>query len=155
MDKTVQVLEEQLKGIRRSAISSGFIETLKVPYYGQLTPIRFVGEVSKCEAGIAITPYDHSIVNTIAKFLQDENLLNAYAFSKTTVVVSIPTANAGEVERIELHVKKLGEEAKISIRNLRKSARKGMSKEEIIETDKALQDLTNIACNRIEEITND
>jgi ribosome recycling factor len=35
MSKTIQLLEEQLKGIRRSAISPGFIETLKVPYYGQ------------------------------------------------------------------------------------------------------------------------
>lgn len=155
MDKTVQLLEEQLKGIRRSAISTGFIETIKVPYYGQMTPIRFVGIVGKCKNGITITPHDPSLVNGIAKFLQDENLLNAYAFSKTTVVVSIPPANTGEIERVKNHIKKLGEDTKISIRNLRKSVRKSLSKEELKEIEKDLQILTDEFCNKVEEITND
>ena len=80
--KSVQLLQEQLKGIRRTTISPGFIETLKVPYYGQMTPIRFVGIVSKSSVGITITPHDPSLVNGIAKFLQEENLLNAYAFQR-------------------------------------------------------------------------
>lgn len=155
MDKTVQVLEEQLKSIRRSAISTGFIETLKVPFYGQMTPVRFVGVVGKSPSGFTVTPYDPSMVNGIAKFLQEENLLNAYAFSKTTVVISVPSANTGEIERVKNHIKKLGEEAKVSIRNLRKSFRKSLSKEELKEIDKDLQELTDAACNKIEVLTND
>jgi ribosome recycling factor len=155
MDKTIQLLEEQLKGIRRSSISAGFIETVKVPYYGQMTPIRFIGIVGKCQNGITITPHDSSLVNGIAKFLQDENLLNAYAFSKTTVVISIPPANTGEIERVKNHIKKLGEDSKISIRNLRKSIRKSLSKEELKEAEKDLQILTDEACNKIEEMTHD
>lgn len=155
MNKTIQLLEEQLKGIRRSAISPGFIETLKVPYYGQMTPVRFVGVVGKCQAGITITPHDPNLVNSIAKSLQEENLLNAYAFSKTTVVVSVPPASTGEIERINNHIRKLGEDAKISIRNLRKSARQNLSKEEQKEIDKDLQLLTEEYCNKIEDIIND
>lgn len=155
MDKTIQLLEEQLKGIRRSAISTGFIETLRVPYYGQMTPIRFIGIVGKCQVGITITPHDSKLVNSIAKFLKEDNLLNAYAFSKTMVVVSIPPANTGEIERVKTHIKKLGEEAKISIRSLRKSFRKNLSKDELKEIEKDLQLLTDEACNRIEEIIND
>lgn len=155
MGKTIQLLEEQLKGIRRTAISPGFMETLKVPCYGQMTPIRFVGIVGKCQAGITITPYDPNLVNSIAKSLQEENLLNAYAFSKTTVVVSIPSANTGEIERIRTHIKKLGEDAKISIRNLRKSVRHNLSKEEQKAIDKDLQLLTEEYCKKIEDIIND
>jgi len=155
MTKTIQLLEDQLKGIRRSSISPGFIETLKVPYYGQMTPIRFVGTVGRCQAGITITPHDPNLVNSIAKSLQEDNLLNAYAFSKTTVVVSVPPANTGEIERIKSHIRKLGEDAKISIRNLRKSVRQNLSKEEQKEIDKDLQLLTEEHCNKIEDIIND
>lgn len=151
MSKTVELFKEQLYGIRLDNISPGFVESCKVQYYGQLTPVRYVAAVSKVQNGITVTPHDHTIVGAVEKSLKAIGL-NAYVFSKTTVFVSVPMANLEQQEKIKVQIRKLGEESKVSIRNIRKMARKGLSKDELLVIDKSLQDLTDDFVEQIDEI---
>jgi ribosome recycling factor len=78
--------------------------------------------------------------------------LNAYLFSKQAVAVSVPPICGDERERVKTRVKKLGEEAKISIRNIRQNYRKsekGLTEDEKRQAEKEIQELTDIHIDKL------
>lgn len=145
MRKTVDLLKTQLFGMTDD-IDEGLISTVKVDYNHQLTPLQHMSLVNQQGRRISVTPYDPSMIGAVEKELKKQGF-DAYKFSKTTVVVNIPLPTQESVEKAKTQRKKIGEEAKVSIRNIRKKFRKK------VDNDKRLQEATDAAIKEIDELT--
>jgi ribosome recycling factor len=151
MQKTIDSLENQLVGIRLGTITPSVIDTVKVIYEGQPTPIVHVAYAERKGNGISVTPYEPQLVNAINKALQGSGF-NSYVFSKTSVMVSCPPPSGEEKLKIIAYVAKLGEESKIAVRNIRKKHRQTLTKDEIKEQDKSLQKTTDEMISKIDSL---
>lgn len=127
MDKSIKCLEDSLLSIHYGSITPSFIDTFKILYYGQQTPIKHIAVTSTVNNQVVIKPHDISTLTEIVKVLK-ENGLNAYASSKLSVTISIPTLGIGQKDNVIKQLKKLGEDAKVSVRNIRRQAIKTIEK---------------------------
>jgi ribosome recycling factor len=101
---------------------------------------------------IQITPYDPALLGTINTALQKSGF-SSYVFSKNSVVVSVPKRCGEEKEKIIKFVRALGEQAKISIRNIRHKARKELDDKEVQKmTDAANKEIVDLVEMKVDEI---
>lgn len=145
MRKTVDLFKSQLEGFRDD-INEDLIATVKVPYNHQMTPLQHLSLVNQKDRRISVTPYDPSLLAVIETELKQQGF-DAYKFSKTTVVVNVPLRDGQSQKKVEAQIKKLAEEAKIAIRNIRKKFRqKNKDNDEELQalTDKAIEEIGNL-----------
>ena len=141
MNGALNSLKEEFIGLRTGRASTALLDTLKVDAYGSKMPINQVASLSTPEARlILIQVWDQSMVNSIEKSIRESDLgLNPKTEGST---IRIPIPELSQDRRIEL-VKvagKYSEQAKISIRNVRRdiieSIRKLEKESEISEDEK-------------------
>lgn len=145
MSKAIEHFKEQLISIRLGIPTASLIDTIKVDYHGQLTPIKYLAQTQPETGRIKIEPYDKTILGIIDKTLKASGF-NSCIFSKTAVVISLPKiANAAEKEKVINQVRKLEEEAKVVVRNIRKKFRQNLNlpEEDQRKEEKLLQELTD------------
>jgi len=131
-DKTVEFLNKELKQIRTGRAHPSLVENIQVECYNSKTPLIQLASVSVPEPRqILIQPWDHSIIQEVAKSIQSSSLdLNPSIEAEGIIRISIPPLNEERrQELIKLMSQKL-EEAKVSIRNER---------EEIIKLWRAME----------------
>lgn len=158
MDKAVQHLAEQLRGIRSGPIGIGLVATVRVAIGGNSVPIDRLAAVRTQGDRLLVTPFDPANVPAIVRALTDARL-SAYAMNPTTVAVSVPPMSGEQRQEIARHVKKLGEEAKIAIRSIRQQARKqieasgrGSLKRAQDATDEAVAEVERLVKRKLEEL---
>ncbi len=142
MRKTVELFKSQLFGMEDN-VSESLVATVKVLCDHQATPLQYLSLVSQRDRRVSVTPYNPMMVGVIEEELKKQGF-NAYKFSKTTVVVNVPLADGESRKKVASQVKKLAEEAKVSIRNIRKKFRKKDK-----DHDKELQAMTDAAIQEI------
>ena len=153
MDKTLNVLSENLAEVRAGRANPAILNKIKVDYYGTPTPINQVAGISVPEARlIVIQPWDASLLKEIEKeILKAEIGINPNNDGR---VIRLAFPELTEERRKELvkDVRKLGEEAKISIRSSRrdgldeaKAKQKNgeMTEDELKSTEDQIQKLTD------------
>ena len=123
MNGAINSLKEEFIGLRTGRASTALLDTLKVDAYGSKMPINQVASLSTPEARlILIQVWDQSMVNSIEKSIRESDLgLNPQTEGSS---IRIPIPELSQDRRIEL-VKvagKYSEQAKISIRNVRRDA---------------------------------
>ncbi len=123
MSKTVSVLKDNMGSIRAGRANPKVLDKVLVEYYGTMSPIIQVANISVPEPRILmITPWDASMVNPICKAIQMSDLgINPNTDGK---VVRLIFPELNEERRIELtkQVKKYAEDAKVAIRSIRRDA---------------------------------
>lgn len=123
MQKSVDSLRHELQRLRTGRASTALIEPLRVPYYGNDTPIMQVANVAIADSrSIVITPFEKNMVGPIEKAILASDL----GLNPTTVglVIRINLPALTEERRRELSklVSQEGEGAKVAIRNVRRDA---------------------------------
>lgn len=157
MESSIQTLEDSIRGIRLGTVTTAFIDTFKVSYYGQQMPIKHLAFTSSEKGLVMVKPNDPSILGVIQKTLKEAGL-NAYIFSKQAVAVSVPPICGEERERVKARVKKLGEDTKIAIRNIRKTYRKldkSLTQDEQRKLEKEIQEATDDYVALVDEMVKD
>jgi ribosome recycling factor len=123
MAKTVETLKSDLGKIRAGRAHPGILETVRVDYYGQVSPLSQVANIAASDARtLTVTPWDKSMVGAIEKAIRDSNLgLNP---APAGAVIRVPLPALTEERRKELgkHVRTEGETARVAIRNVRRDA---------------------------------
>jgi ribosome recycling factor len=150
MERVTTHLAEQLRGIRSGTVSVGMIQTIRVDCQGKMVPINRLGTVKGQGDRILISPFDRANVSAIVKAMGDSRL-SAYALNPTTVCVSIPPLSVEQRAETARHVKKLGEEAKITVRTIRQEARKQIDSSGR-GSFRAVQEATDHAVDEIEKL---
>jgi ribosome recycling factor len=141
MAKSVDALKNELTSIRTGRASTGLVDNLKVNYYGSDMPLNQVATVTVADArSLTITPWEKAMVGPVEKAILASNL----GFTPNTLgqVIRINLPPLTEERRKDLikHVHAEAENAKISVRNIRRDGITGVKdllKEKTISEDDA------------------
>lgn len=161
-EKTLAHLKEQFTRLQIGRASAALVENISVEVYGTQQPIKAVANIAIPDPRmIQIQPWDRGNLSAIEKGIVGTGIgLNPM---NDGVVIRIPIPPLTEERRTELtkHVKKLAEEARITIRTLRQDAHNGFKKlkdaSQITEDDwhgldKKLQDKVDATNKKIDEM---
>lgn len=162
MNGAVNSLKEEFIGLRTGRASTALLNTLKVDAYGSKMPINQLASLSTPEARlILIQVWDQSMISLVEKSIRESELgLNPQTEGST---IRIPIPELSEDRRIEL-VKvagKYSEQAKISIRNVRRDiieTTRKLEKESVISEDEKriseskIQIITDEFINEIDDM---
>ncbi len=123
MRKTIEHLNHELTMIRTGRASTVLIDTLKVDYFGTLTPVKHIANVSIPDARtILIQPFQQNMLPNIEKTIYQSDLGLTPNNDGHVIRLSIPQLTEERRKEILKIVKKHGEEAKIATRNIRRDA---------------------------------
>jgi len=154
MDKTIEALKKDFATIRTGKANPSILNGVMVEYYGSLMPINQIANVSASDPQtILIKPYDKSVLKGIEKAIQTANL--GFNPLNDGDVIRIPIPPLTEQTRKDLvkQAKKLSENGKIAIRNVRREYMemlKKMEKESEISED----DLKR-GSDKVQKVTDD
>ena len=152
MGKTIDVLSKELAAIRAGRANPGVLNKLTVEYYGTPTPLPQVAAVSSPDPRtLQIQPWDASILRDIEKAIQTSDLgLNPQNDGKV-IRLSFPPLTEERRKELVKQCAKIGEDAKVAIRNIRHDA---MDKfKERKKKNEATEDEVKDAEQQVQKIT--
>jgi ribosome recycling factor len=170
LEKTESVLKENLNTVRAGRANPALLDKVNVDYYGVPTPLKSLANISVPDARtLMVTPFDPSTVATIEHALNEANLgINPSNDGKVIRLV-IPQLTEDRRKELVKQIKKMGEDAKVAIRNVRRDFNDELKKQqkagEITEDemksslddvqktiDKAIKDVDAIIAKKNEEL---
>jgi ribosome recycling factor len=121
MGKSIKSLQTNLVKVRTGRASASVLDGVSVDYYGSPTPLKGVGQISTPEARLLqIQPFDKSIISEIEKSIINANLGLNPSNDGNFIRIQFPALTEEKRKDLVKQVKKMGEDAKIAIRNLRR-----------------------------------
>ena len=164
MKKTIASFSENLSTIRAGRANPDVLKKVSVDYYGSPTPISSIAEIKVTDARtITITAWDKSIMKGIEKaILTDPNLGIHPQNDGSCIRLTFPPMTEERRKELSKQISKLGEDAKVAIRNIRRDANDKvkadkknslMTEDEAKASDKAVQDLTDKFIKEIDTVT--
>ncbi|MBI4565639.1 MAG: ribosome recycling factor [Planctomycetes bacterium] len=131
MEKAIEVLHHEFKGVRTGRATPGLVDGVKVDYYGAPTPLKSLASITVPEPRmILLKPFDMSAIDAIVKAIQKADLgLNPQTDGKV-VRLAVPALSEERRRQMAKLVKEVGEKAKIALRNVRRDANAVADEEE-------------------------
>ena len=130
MEMAVEYLDDALAHIRAGKASPKLIDAIRVDYYGSMSPISNVANISVPDARtIAITPWEKSMFKEIEKAIINSDLGITPENNGEVIRLSIPPLTEERRKQLVKQSKAEAENAKVSIRNARRDAIEGLKKE--------------------------
>ena len=159
MRSAIQVLHDDLAGIRTGRASPALVERLPIEYYGTPTPLLKLASIGIPEPRtIMIKPFDVTSLKAIEKAIQSSDLgLNPNSDGKV-IHLNLPPLNEERRRDLVKHVHHRLEESRIAVRNIRRDSHNDMrdfEKEKLISEDdltRGEEDLQKLTDRFIEEI---
>jgi ribosome recycling factor len=162
MERSIEAFRKELGKVRTGRASFSLLDGVKVDYYGTPTPLQQVGTLSVPESRlITVTPWDTKMIGPIEKAIQGSGLgLNPSSDGKT---VRIPIPPLTEERRRDLAkvVRKMAEDARVAVRNVRREAieklkdrekKKEISEDVVKRGQERIQKETDAHVKKIDEI---
>lgn len=136
MDKAINHLEKALLKVRAGKATPSMLDSVKVDYYGTLTPLSQVANVNTLDARtITVQPWEKAMLEEIAKGITVANLgLNPQSNGET-ILINVPVLTEERRKEFAKIAKSEGEHAKVGVRNGRKEANDFIKKIEGISED--------------------
>ena len=161
MEKSIIHLNLELGKIRAGRANPSMLDSVKVDYYGSLTPLSQIANISTLDSRtLTIQPWEKAMLEEITKTIMNANLGLNPQNNGEVILISVPVLT--EERRIDLvkRSKAEGEQAKISIRSQRKDANeivrylkeKGLSEDEIKTSEEEIQKLTDLFTRKVDEL---
>ena len=162
MEKTLSVLRADLNTVRAGRANAALLDQIAVEYYGVPTPLKNMANIATPDPRtITITPFDPKSVRDVEKAIQVSNIgINPSNDGKTIRLVIPPLTEERRKELTKL-IKKMGEEAKVAVRNCRRDANEDIKKlekageltEDDVKSDlEEIQKMTDKCMKNIDEI---
>jgi ribosome recycling factor len=146
MEKAIQHLKQSLAGIRTGRANPGLVDSLKVEVYGSLTPMKQLASVGAPEPQqLLIRPYDPSTIKDIERAIINSGLGFAPQNDGRVIRIQIPPLTTETRKKLVARIRELTEEAKVSIRNVRRDGNKAA---EMAEKE---GELTEDECKHLKE----
>lgn len=121
MEGAVEFLRKELGGVRTGRASLALLDNIKVDYYGTPTPLKQVAALSVPEnRQIAVQPWEPNLVAEIEKAILASDLGLTPNNDGKMIRINIPPLTEERRKDLVRHCKKLGEDAKVVIRNIRR-----------------------------------
>ena len=153
MKKTIISYSENLSTIRAGRANPDVLKKISVDYYGSPTPISSIAEIKVTDARtLTITAWDKSIMKGIEKAILTSDLGINPQNDGSCIRLSFPPMTEERRKDLSKQISKMGEDAKVAIRNIRRDANDKvkadkknsvMTEDEAKQSDKLVQDLTD------------
>jgi ribosome recycling factor len=148
MKKAIDSLKHQLTKVRTGRASANILDGVQVEYYGSMSPINQLGQISTPEARLLqIQPFDKTMIPAIEKALFAANLGVTPTNDGNLVRLNFPALTEDKRKDLAKEIKKIGEETKVIIRNARRDqndAVKKAEKDKLISEDESKKIQTEI-----------
>lgn len=162
MKKRIEDLRAELSSIRAGRASPAVLDKLSVDYYGTPTPVQQVAAVSVKEGKmLVIQPWDKSLIRAIEKAIQTSDLGINPSNDGNVIRLQFPPLTEERRREIGKQAHKYGEEAKVSVRNVRRDANEKLKKmekaSEVTEDERKdgedrIQKMTDKYCKEIDQV---
>ena len=163
MQKTIAAYQNNLNDIRASQANPAILNRVTFEYYGSQTPIKDMAGISLSDARtLVITPYDKSTLKAIEKAILMSDVGITPANDGSVIRLSFPQLTQERRKELVKQVQKMGEDAKVAIRNDRRTANDSvdkmkkdgeMTEDDVTAAKKAIQDVTDKMIKNIDGIT--
>ncbi|MFS0727874.1 ribosome recycling factor [Paenibacillus sp. 1P07SE] len=139
MDKAIAALKRELTTLRAGRAAPALLDRVQVEYYGTMTPVNQLANINTPDARtLLIQPWDKTSLSAIEKAIQKSDLGLTPSNDGSIIRISIPMLTEERRAELVKTMKKIGEEAKVAIRNVRRDANddiKKLEKSEISEDE--------------------
>lgn len=159
MDKAIEALEKRFTTVRAGRANPSSLDGIMVEYYGSMTPLKQLATISVPEARqLLIKPFDKSCLSAIEKAILASNLGYNPGNDGETIRIVIPELTEERRRELAKQVKAMAEDAKVTVRNLRREGLEDVEKLELPEDqekgmEKDIQDMVNEYNKKIEALT--
>ena len=163
MKKSIASYTENLSTIRAGRANPDVLKRINVDYYGSPTPISSIAEIKVADARtIVITAWDKSAMKGIEKAILTSDLGINPQNDGSCLRLSFPPTTEERRRELSKQISKMGEDAKVAIRNIRRDANdkikalkkdSEMTEDEAKASDKAVQDLTDKFIKEVDAVT--
>ena len=131
IEKSLNVLKEEMGTVRAGRANAALVDKVMVEYYGTPTPLKALANISVPEPRtLLISPFDPKSIPEIEKGINVANIGITPANDGKVVRLQIPQVTEERRKELTKVVKKLGEDDKIAVRNLRREANDKVKKME-------------------------
>lgn len=149
MSESIKHLEKELLKIRAGRANPAMLSTVKVEYYGSLTPLSQVANISTPDARtLQVQPWEKSMISEIEKAILNSNLGLNPQNNGEVVMINIPPLTEERRKDLVKQAKAAAEHARVGIRNARKDAN-----DEVKKLDGVSEDLVKDAEGRVQGVT--
>ncbi|EGQ3323868.1 ribosome recycling factor [Staphylococcus pseudintermedius] len=131
MKKSTENLSRELAQINAGRANSNLLAGVQVDYYGAPTPVQQLASINVPEARLlVVSPYDKTSLADIEKAIIAANLGVNPTSDGDVIRIMVPALTEERRKEIVKEVKKTGENAKVSIRNIRRDANDTLKRQE-------------------------
>ena len=162
MEKAVSVVKDDLSAVRTGRATPAMFSRIHVEYYGSMTPLNQMAAINIPEARMAIVkPFDVSQLNSIEKAIRDSDLGVNPGNDGAIIRVVFPQLSEERRREMVKLAKTKGEDAKVSIRNVRRKAKEELDRiqkdgeageDEVVRAEKELQNVTDRYVAQVDEL---
>lgn len=162
MKKAVSYFEEELGTVRVGKASATVLDKVRVDYYGMPTPIRDIAQIKASDARtLTIQPWDKSTLKPIEKAILASDVGITPQNDGSVIRLSFPQLTEERRKELSKQVLKMGEDAKVAVRNIRRDAmdvckamkkKSEMTEDEEKQSGTLIQDLTDKFIKQIDGI---
>tara|TARA_B100000678_G_scaffold289385_1_gene299807 strand:- start:1151 stop:1705 length:555 start_codon:yes stop_codon:yes gene_type:complete len=159
MDKSISHLEKNLLKIRAGRANPSMLDSVRVEYYGNQTPINQVANVNTPDARtISVQPWEKTMIPEIEKAILNSDLGLNPQNNGELVIINIPPLTEERRRDLVKAARAEGEDARIGIRSVRKEANDeikaldGISEDLIKDAEERVQSLTNKYTKKVDDI---
>jgi ribosome recycling factor len=162
MEKSVEALRREYQKVRTGRANLGLLDDIRIDYYGTPSPLSQVATLSVPEPRtITLQPWETKMISVIEKAIMNANLGITPANDGKVIRLNLPALTEERRKDIVKQLKKLAEEAKVAVRNIRRDAidelkklekNKNISEDDQKRAEKDVQDVTNSYVAKIDEV---
>jgi ribosome recycling factor len=160
-DKAIQHLIEELEKVRAGKATPSLLDSVVVEYYGALTPLSQLANVSTLDARtLTVQPWEKGILDEIAKGITHANLGLNPQNNGEMIIINVPALTEERRHDLVKKAKSEGENAKVSIRNNRKESNDlikslkndGLSEDQVKSAEDEIQKITDSYSKKVDDI---
>lgn len=161
MEKAIARLEGELNKIRAGKAHPSMLESVRVEYYGSMTPVSQVANVNSTDARtLVVQPWEKPMLDPIATGIINANLGLNPMNNGEVLIINVPPLTEDRRKELSKRARSEGEGARVGIRNARKDANDylksakddGMSEDDLKKGEQLVQELTDKFTTKVEAI---
>lgn len=162
MEKSIDALRREYQKVRTGRASTGILEDIRVDYYGTPSPLSQVATLAVPEPRtITLQPWEVKMIPVIEKAIMNANLGLTPANDGKVIRLNLPALTEERRKEIVKQLRKMAEDAKVAVRNIRRDAIDGLKKmekdkkiseDDLKRAEKEVQDATNEYVAKIDEV---
>ena len=158
MEESLSHLDKSMVNIRAGKANSNMLNSVKLDYYGTLTPLSQISNISTADARtLSVNPWEKSMLQEIEKAIQIADLGFNPMNNGESIIINIPALTEERRRELAKMAKMESEKTKVTIRNVRKDANNDIKKIDVskdiqnnYEID--VQDLTDLYISKVDSI---